>query len=788
MRKLPFTLLMMLMAISLQQKAWSQCTPTNCLASLPAYGGICDTVLMNGTVNVAYSDFESFHTTTACFDAGIIDPAQAGQNITIDVIDNFTFSGLPAGVTATTNATSYTSPANGCISVSGTPTEAGLFAATAAFEADVTAYIGCAFPILSLPDNAASYALELLILPDPSFSIPATTFGSCDAAVMLTATGTTGGTFSGPGVSGNMFDPAAAGPGTHTISYVVSAQQGAAIAPAADSSTLTVTVTSFSLTASSTDATCTGGNGSATVSPSGGSAPYTYLWSNGATSATANNLTAGTYSVTVTDNTGCPSDATVTVSANNEVITGATTTTNAGCGLSDGSATATPSNGTAPYTYIWTPSAQTTQTANNLAAGIYSVTITDANGCEGTLNATVNNPNSPTASITASTNVACNGGTTGDATVAGSGGTTPYTYSWSSGGTSVTETGLAAGVYDVTIVDAASCVATSSVTITEPTALTATVDATATNDVSCNAGNDGTAGITAAGGTAPYAYAWSNSATTATISGVTAGNYVVTITDANGCETSENISVGEPTALAANLTATDVTCNGSVDGSASATVSGGTAPYTYSWSNSETSANISGLAAGNYDLTVTDANGCVLTPTSVTVSEPTAISAGVTATDASTAGGNDGAVDIAPAGGTAPYNFVWSNGPLTEDISGVVAGTYSVTITDANGCTHVVSGTVLDGPSSIGYTDAGVKVAVYPNPTNGQAVLSLEANVAVDAQVQITNVMGQLVENFELNNATQARHTIDLTNAAAGVYFVRVTIGDEIIVQRVVKQ
>lgn len=788
MLKLPYTLLTMLLAICLQQTAFAQCTPNNCLPTLPAYGGICDTVLMTATVNQAYSDFESFHITTACFDAGIIDPAQAGTDITIDVVDNFTFSGLPAGLTASTNQASYNSPANGCIAVSGTPTEVGQFAATADFLADVTAYFNCSFAVIQQPDNAASYALELVVLPDPTFTAPSTTFSSCDAAVMLTATGTTGGVFSGPGVSGNMFDPAAAGAGTHTLTYVISAQQGAAVAPAVDSSSITVTVSDFALSNTTSNATCTGGDGSATISATGGSAPYTYNWSNGASAATVNNLTAGDYYITVTDNSGCSSVDTVTVNANLITIAGSTTTTNAGCGLSDGSATVTASNGTSPYSYNWNPSGQSTQTANSLAAGNYNVTVTDANGCEGALSATVNNPNSPTASISSSTNILCNGGINGDATVAPSGGTSPYTYNWSSGGSSVTETGLGAGVYNVTVVDAASCVATTSVTITEPTVLTAAVDAGNTNDASCNGGSDAAAGITASGGTGVYTYVWSNSATTAVITGVAAGNYVVTVTDANGCETSENISVGEPSALVASLISSDVICNGGSDGTATSAVSGGTTPYTYSWSNSEVSADLTGLAAGNYDLTLTDANGCVVTTSSVTITEPSSISAGVTATDASTAGGTDGAVDIAPAGGTAPYNFVWNSGSLTEDLSGVGAGTYIVTITDANGCTHVASGTVLDGPSSISYSNTGVKIAVYPNPTNGQAVLSLEAQVEVDANVQITNVMGQLLQSFEINNATESRQTLDLSTYATGVYFVRLTIGDDIIVQRIVKQ
>ncbi len=229
---------------------FAQCTPVDCSASLPAYGGICDTLLATGVVNTPYTDSESFVITDNCFDAGLIDPTQAGTAIKITNVDNFTFSGMPAGITGATNMASYSPPGGGyivgCFGATGTPTEIGTFAATANFLADIRAYPfgggNCSGFSVGNNDNASSYALQMIILPNPSFTGLNPSYCELDATATLAITGTPGGTFSGPGVTGNTFDPMAAGPGTHMVIYTVSAQEGTAIAPAIDSSVVTVTV------------------------------------------------------------------------------------------------------------------------------------------------------------------------------------------------------------------------------------------------------------------------------------------------------------------------------------------------------------------------------------------------------------------------------------------------------------------------------------------------------------------------------------------------------------------
>ena len=245
-------------------KANAQCTPTNCLTTLPAYGGICDTLLAVGVVNQTYFDFESFHITTSCFDAGIISPANAGTAVKIVKIKSFTFGGLPAGITCAPNQTQYNSPANGCIAVSGTPTQIGVFNDTVKFLADVTGYpLGggnCTGFAFSQNNNAANYVIRQIIKPNPGFSGLAASYCQTAGPVTLTVTGTPGGIFSGPGVSGNTFNPSVAGPGTHIIKYKVSGQQGLAVAPASDSSQVTVVITPATIWYADTDGDGFGNN------------------------------------------------------------------------------------------------------------------------------------------------------------------------------------------------------------------------------------------------------------------------------------------------------------------------------------------------------------------------------------------------------------------------------------------------------------------------------------------------------------------------------------------------
>ncbi len=385
-----------------------------------------------------------------------------------------------------------------------------------------------------------------------------------------------------------------------------------------------------SITASS-NVNCFGGNdGSATASGAGGTPAYSYAWSNGANTATASNLTAGTYICTVSDINGCVSVAIATITqpatAVSVLITGSTNVT---CnGGNDGSATASGSGGTGAITYAWS-NGSTTATATGLTAGSYTVTATDANSCTDIETVTISEPPAVTASFT-TVNVSCFGGTDGSTAAVGSGGNGgAYTFLWSTGATTSSITGLAAGSYSVTITDNSGCTGVETQIVTEPAVLTASI--ALGNNVSCNGGNDGSATASATGGSTAYSFAWSNGSTTATATGLAAGTYTVTVTDANLCTDTETITITEPTPVVAATTLNNnVSCFGGNDGSATASASGGTGPYTFAWSNGGTTATVSNLTAGTFTVTATDANGCTNTET-ITITQPaTAVTASIT--------------------------------------------------------------------------------------------------------------------------------------------------------------
>lgn len=458
----------------------------------------------------------------------------------------------------------------------------------------------------------------------------------------------------------------------------------------------------LSATATHTNNNCFGGcAATATATPSGGTSPYTYSWNTAPvqTGATATGLCQGNYTCTVTDNLGATTTVTVAITQPASGITATSTTTPVNCSVGFGTASVTPSGGTGPYSYSWAPSGGTSSTATVTVAANYTCTITDANGCTTTTVVAVPAGSPPTATLQSQGNNTCFGGTSGTATVSASGGTGPYTYAWTpSGGNAATATGLAAGTYTCTVTDATGCPNTVVVTITQPTAVTGT---TTFSPSSCS-GNTGSATVTPTGGTPGYTYSWSPSGGTgATATGLAPGPYVITITDANGCTGTANVTVGTSSGPTASLqSSTNVLCNGAATGTAAVSVTGGNPGYTYSWAPSGgSSATATGLSAGMYTCTITDQSGCVTSQT-VSITEPGALAATVSTTQ--TACVSSGAALATPTGGAGSYTYVWSSGGTSQSETNLGVGTYTCTITDFNGCTTQVTANItLSSPITV---------------------------------------------------------------------------------------
>lgn len=350
--------------------------------------------------------------------------------------------------------------------------------------------------------------------------------------------------------------------------------------------------------------------------PSGwGTLPYSYLWSTGDTTQAIINLPAGTYSVTITDGWSNDSVFSVTLTDPPLLTTMIYSTTPVSCFNGyDGLATAVPTGGNSPYSYNWS-NGDHNATATALSSGIYSVTVTDFNGCTYIDSISITQPTQVTSVISSTVDVTCHGGSNGSANISAAGGIPAYTYSWSNGSSGNLIAGVTAGLYNVTITDANGCTTGNSVVITEPTPIN--LPLTNQTDVSCYGGNNGSVTIIANGGIAPYTYLWSNSDITPTINNLAAGTYSLVVTDSTGCTANASVTVSQPAPLIINIDQVIPSdCDGHDNGGVQISIPGGVAPYNYYWREINfdsiyTTQDISNVRGGDYEIMVTDILGCI---------------------------------------------------------------------------------------------------------------------------------------------------------------------------------
>ncbi len=506
------------------------------------------------------------------------------------------------------------------------------------------------------------------------------------------------------------------------------------------------------------------GTATTTVS-SGGTPGFSYLWSpGGATTSIVSGLFAGTYTCQVTDANGCIKTSTVSITQPSSVTINTNTLT-ATCNQANGVASATATGGTAPYTYTWSTNF-VGQTLSNVAAGTYTVQVKDANGCIYVLAATVPNASGPAISVTSFTNPNCFGGNNGMATTTinpGNPGPGFPIYSWSNGQNTGTATNLMNGVYTVTLTDATGCIASASVTITQPASLT--INVTGTNPKCFNASN-GTANAGVLGGTPGYTYAWlpapGAGGNSSTPSGMGPGNYNVTVTDSKGCIIQGTLALANPPQMLSSVSQTQVSCFNACNGLAVGSVSNAIGAVSYYWTGGPvplTTQTVSNLCAGTFSMLATDQNSCTAT-TIFNITQPPALTVSISAIGTPSCNGySNGFATASPGGGTPGYIYNWSNTQTAATANNLVAGSYTITVTDSKSCTASAVANVTQ-PTGLSIIVTHTNISCF-GLNNGIG------NVNYSGGTGIPTILWQpsLANTQYVNTLAPGNHTVMLTDA-----------------------
>jgi hypothetical protein len=569
---------------------------------------------------------------------------------------------------------------NGAASVTGSGgTASYTFAWTGGATGTSVSNLSSGSYTVTVTDSKGCTATKAFSVTQPT-SLPSATvtptavscFGGTNGAASVTGSGgTTGYTFAWTG-GGTGTSVSNLSSGSYTVT--VTDSKGCTATKAFSVSQ----PTQITSNVNTTNAGCGVANGTASVTATGGTAGYSYLWSNGQTTNTINNLALGTYTVTITDSKNCTAANSTNVNGSALFAVSKSTVNNKCFGDNSGSASVSVSGGTPSYSYNWS-NGGTNSSIANVAAGTYFLTTTDGSGCAKTDTIVITQPTSLSA-ITTSVNANC-AANNGNASATISGGTPTYSYVWNNGQTSATATNLIAGSYSITVKDANNCTTSAAITVGANNTLTSSASA---SNINCFNGNDGAITITANGGSGNYQYTWNNGSTSASLSNLSTGSYIVTISDGSACQKTDSVTITSPTAISIAMQSTNVLCANGNSGSATITATGGTPSYAYTWSNGDKTNTTSNLTSGKYKLTVNDANGCVKTD-SVIITENSAILLTVSKTNSS-GGQNNGTASVAASGGTLGYSYAWSNGAQTAAVTGLAPGTYTLTVKDANGC------------------------------------------------------------------------------------------------------
>lgn len=509
------------------------------------------------------------------------------------------------------------------------------------------------------------------------------------------------------------------------------------------------------------DATCANSNdGSATVTISGGVAPYDILWENGETTETATMLPVGNTFVIVTDATGFSTEVEIVIDFILELEINIVDLNNASCfGTPDGSVGVSVPNGTEPINYEWS-NGETGNAINNVFSGTYTVIATDANGCDASLDILITEPDDLEINLTIDM-PSCNGDEDGFIILTVTGGTSPYSFLWEDGSQNDSKLNLGAGTYLTTVTDLNECSTVVSTELTEPSALD--ISNVIIEHPVCNGDANGSITVTPMGGTSGYNYNWSNGSTIQTISGLSEGEYMLTVTDSENCSQSATYTLLDQIELVISTSSTPESSPGAGDGTATVVVlSGGTTPYEYEWSTGDLTATANNLISGAYTVTIMDANGCSVDGIAAVSSSDCSLSAAVDILPVTCNGAENGSAIVTVENATEPISFLWSDGSTIGNRSDLAADIYSLIVLDIAGCSDTVMNIIITEPevlsvqinviasNACGEDNNGVLEAVVTGGTinytyawsNGDDLIIVDSLPNNDYMVTVTDING----------------------------------------------
>jgi len=515
-------------------------------------------------------------------------------------------------------------------------------------------------------------------------------------------------------------------------------------------------------------------DGSIDLTPSGGTLPYSFNWYNGSNQLLSQhvedpvNLLSDTYLVNMLDANGCFDTISITVQQPDELLIPSVVIKQVLCnGDNTGIIDITVAGGTLPYNYLWS-NGSTMQDITGDVAGNYIIDVTDANLCTVQGIYEIIEPELPLNAVSINTDVLCFGDNTGSIDLSVSGGTEPYSYVWNNASITEDIISLISGNYSTTITDAHACVLNFNTVINQPVAPLSTINTVI--DVTCFDSINGSITSIVSGGTTPYYYQWNTSSeiiladTTNNPQSLGADTYSLVLTDTNNCMLNQDIVVTQPDSIALSIEITDVLCKNDLTGEIDLTVSGGTPNYNYLWSNGSVTQDLTGVSADNYEVFVTDANGCENNLTGKITQPDSVLSIKISKEDVLCHGEATGAAMADVSGGVNPYTILWSNGEITNDIDTLLAGTYTITVVDMNGCI-ANSGTIINEPiNPISFGVSVVDASCF-NFSNGEISV-----LPIGGTEPFTLVYGDTLNNT-FNNLV---NSYSINGLHAGTYYTRI--------------